>query len=104
MTLQTKITARALTKMGAFEMNMQTIGSSVNDMGFHNPPLERIDTCQTHGEYKNICYVRSIWLGCTKCMKLRSDAAEAKEQERKREEERRQWKEKSVMLAFLSDS
>ncbi|MBK6382038.1 MAG: ATP-binding protein [Chitinophagaceae bacterium] len=94
MTLQTKITARALTKMGAFEMNMQTIGSSVNDMGFHNPPLERIDTCQTHGEYKNICYVRSIWLGCTKCMKLRSDAAEAKEQERKREEERRQWKEK----------
>ena len=66
-------------KTGAFEMNMQTIGSSVNDMGFHNPPLERIDTCQTHGEYKNICYVRSIWLGCTKCMKLRSDAAEAKE-------------------------
>ncbi len=48
-------------KMGAFEMNMQTIGSSVNDMGFHNPPLERKTLAETHGEYKNICYVRSIW-------------------------------------------
>ncbi len=40
-------------------MNMQTIGSSVNDMGFHNPPLERIDTVQTHGEYKKTFALRS---------------------------------------------
>lgn len=89
-----KITARASMKMGAFEMSMNTIGSGIDDFGFHQPPLERLSNCEIHGEFTDICFMKNFWRKCPDCNKIRSDAENAKQESIKRNEERRQWNEK----------
>lgn len=57
---------------------------------FHNPPLERPETCETHGEYTAFCHYRNSWHGCPQCREIKLAAAkeQSEQSERKQREHR----------------
>lgn len=54
---------------------MNNLKDLAND--FHNPPLERPETCETHGDFTAFCHYRSSWHGCPKCREIKREAAQA---------------------------
>ena len=75
-------------------MNTQTIGGALDDLCFHNPPLERISNCEIHGEFKDVCYIKNLWRKCPECNKIKVAAHEARQKSIKDSEDRRLWNEK----------
>lgn len=66
------------------EENFNPLGSLI-----HRPPLERQDMCTTHGPYTALCHLGKIWSRCPACQaefKLREEAAQVEEKERRRVE------------------
>lgn len=53
---------------------------STDELGFHNPPLEKQNNCDKHGDFVDFCYMRKTWLGCQICRQIKKD--EAAESER----------------------
>ena len=54
---------------------MQNMNNLATD--FHNPPLERPETCETHGEYTAFCHFRNSWFGCPQCREIKLAAVKA---------------------------
>ncbi len=73
---------------------MNALASSFNDMGLHDPPLHRTDTCEVHGEYQAKCHMRTIWTKCPTCSKERWDAEAAKKAEEAKAESIALWQRK----------
>lgn len=71
-------------------MELQPIGASLGELGFHNPPLEKQALCDIHGEYISKCYRKDAWQPCQLCEQERREkeaaarlAKEAQEKQRR---------------------
>lgn len=58
---------------------------------FHNPPLERPEACETHGEYTAFCHFRNSWHGCPQCREIKHAAEAARQQRDERRQREQRW-------------
>ena len=62
-------------------MKMGVSNMSTCEFGIHNPPLEKQNNCDKHGDFVDICYMRKTWQGCPICRQIKKDeAAESEKQ------------------------
>lgn len=55
--------------------------SNLADMGIHETPNTRTETCETHGEFESKNYLGRIWSGCPECAKAAAEKARIEEDE-----------------------
>jgi len=48
-------------------------------MKIHEPAIEKIKNCESHGEYLDKCFFNDFWRGCQKCMQEKKDKADERE-------------------------
>ena len=48
-------------------------------MKVHDPAIEKIKNCESHGEYLDKCFFNDFWRGCQKCMQEKKDKADESE-------------------------
>ena len=53
----------------------------VSNMQIHEPPIEKIKNCESHGEYLDKCFFNDFWRGCQKCMQEKKDKAAESERQ-----------------------
>lgn len=58
---------------------MNHLAANFKDIGIHDPPLSRAETCATHGNFEAKCHMRNIWTKCPTCAAERKVAAEGHE-------------------------
>lgn len=66
----------------------------------HNPPLQRSDRCEEHGEYLSRCFVGAAWTRCPYCSALESDREQRQEADRQAQARLIRWREKLETAAI----
>lgn len=59
---------------------------------FHSPPLERQETCETHGDYISFCHFRNTWFGCPHCREIKNAAMRQREERMEQQQRELRYK------------